>query len=184
MDLINQNSLTFSSQNVRDPTNDIQSPIFLYFKKLFNVVSEHSHVVHSSSKTIWWFTFNIRDGTSKCARPIHKTIGSINGTVFMEPNKGFGDSFAHLRIHGEHSSIPIHRATKTTHLLVDRSSILLFPFPDLEIILQCYRRDRNFGRMKLMRAEIIFFAFIYFALIKLSFPRLKSGQLKAGQNIS
>ena len=57
----------------------------------------------------------------------------IDSAVLVHPHKSLSDCGAHLGIHGEIGTVPVHAATQSTQLVVDGVTIEVLPLPHLEV---------------------------------------------------
>ncbi|KAF1771734.1 hypothetical protein GCK72_003561 [Caenorhabditis remanei] len=74
-----------------------------------------------------------RNGGSQCTTPVDQSIRSVDSSRLVHPNECLCDSTTHLRIHREHSSIPVDRRSQLAELIIDDVSLLVLPMPHLLI---------------------------------------------------
>ncbi len=65
--------------------------------------------------------------------PEHRLTVPVDSAILVEPDKGLSDGPAHLGVHGEAGTVPVHAGAQGAQLRVDRLPILLLPLPHLAL---------------------------------------------------
>ena len=61
--------------------------------------------------------------------PVHQPLAAVNQPLFVQLDKGFGDDFGELVVHGEVFAAPVHRVAQAAHLRGDGVAGFFLPFP-------------------------------------------------------